>query len=774
MGDTVVEDIETVLDADDTLTVRRSTPDDTGANLADVDCLVFVGAFDSPHAARSVPTVLCTDDPPENVDSPHRYDAFVSASDPTTLPTQIRWAMRRNSGSERRRIAQLHNGAASLIAARTANELYESTVDIARRILAFDTCYVGVVEPDLPTEPSEPGVAADGNTDAVVPKAIQPPSAHVDVLPLSRGIAGETYRTGNSFIVDDLQSHPLAEPSEPTYRSGLSVALGDDAVFQAIATQTNAFDETDLNLAELLVTYATETLSRIRSEEALRQRREDITRLHEATTELVGCADEDELYRRTIATAENVLSLDSCYVRTVENDRFVVRAESERTPPWDVASIPSDHGITGRTLLESRSFLVEDLLDDERADPVDNGYRAALSIPIGDAGVFQALSATPGAFDEQDLEFAEILVSYVRTTQSRIASERALRARERELTAERDRFSALFENVPDAAVAYEFVDGDPIVRRVNSAFEETFGYDAEAIVGENVDEYLVADDERDRNSASRLNQRLQDGESLRSECRRLTSDGPREFLLHVVPLAIGETNVAGFAIYTDITERTRREKRLARQNEQLEEFAHIVSHDLRNPLSVAVGHLSLLRESGSEESFDAVERSLGRMDDLIDDLLSLARAGRTVEERTPLDAATVARTAWSGVDTADATLRVDEAIPVDADESRLRELFENLFRNAVEHAGEAVSVTVGSVNDGFFVADDGPGVAAADRERVFEQGFSTGGDGIGVGLYIVRTVAEAHDWSVTVCESSEGGACFHFVTDDTGEDADEL
>ncbi|QCJ47019.1 GAF domain-containing protein [Haloprofundus sp. MHR1] len=776
VADAPAENVDAVLDAEETVSVRRCGFDAVDENLAGVDCLVLTDTFSLSGAAREIPTVLCTRGSPTAVDSPQRYDAFAPAETPSVLPAQIRWATRRNDSANRRRIAKLHGGAATLIGARSAAELYESTIDIASRVLAFDTCYVGVVTDDPTADRQD---VADGD-EWVVPEATCPSSAHVDELPVSRGVAGRTYRTGESLVIDDLHAHPVAEPSDVAYQSGLSVALGDDAVFQAISTQPDAFDETDLHLAELLVTYATETLSRIRSEEALRRRREEIARLHEATTDLVGCTDEDELYRRAIETAENVLSFDSCYIRMVEDGEFRIRAESDTDHEWEIQTIPVDHGLSGWTLRESRSYLVDDAQTDAKSQPVSNNYHAVLSTPIGDAGVFQAFSATPAAFDERDLEFAEILVSYVRTTRSRIRSERTLRARERELTAERDRLSALFENVPDAAVAYEFVDGEPIVRRVNSAFEEIFGYDADSIVGENVDEYIVGEgvDGTDPSSASRLNRQLQDGESLRRECRRLTADGPREFLLHVVPLAIGETNVAGFAIYTDITERTRREKRLARQNEQLEEFAHIVSHDLRNPLSVAVGHLSIARETGAEESLDAVERSLGRMDDLIDDLLSLARAGRTVEERTPLDAADIAMRAWGGVDTSNATLHSDGPIAVDADESRLRELFENLFRNAVEHGGDAVSVSVGPVDDGFFVADDGPGVDEADRERVFDRGFSTGGDGIGVGLHIVRTIAEAHDWSVTVCDSPEGGACFHFVTheadDQSGESGADL
>ena len=60
---------------------------------------------------------------------------------------------------------------------------------------------------------------------------------------------------------------------------------------------------------------------------------------------------------------------------------------------------------------------------------------------------------------------------------------------------------------------------------------------------------------------------------------------------------------------------------------------------------------------------------------------------------------------------------------------------------------------------GFAVADDGPGIPADDRDRVFESGYTTG-DGTGLGLAIVKTIAEAHGWTVSVTESDAGGARF--------------
>jgi signal transduction histidine kinase len=204
----------------------------------------------------------------------------------------------------------------------------------------------------------------------------------------------------------------------------------------------------------------------------------------------------------------------------------------------------------------------------------------------------------------------------------------------------------------------------------------------------------------------------------------------------------------------------RASERLRRQNERLEEFVSVVSHDLRNPLETLSGHLEFAEETGDEEHFEWCRRAVDRMDALIDDLLALARAGDAVGDTERVDLADLARESWALVDAESATVVVETERTVEADRSRLRQLFENLLRNAVEHAGPDVTVTVGDTETGFYVADDGPGVPAEDREQVFEAGFSTARDGTGFGLKIVESVAEAHGWSVALTEAADGGARF--------------
>jgi len=225
-------------------------------------------------------------------------------------------------------------------------------------------------------------------------------------------------------------------------------------------------------------------------------------------------------------------------------------------------------------------------------------------------------------------------------------------------------------------------------------------------------------------------------------------------------------------------ERQRRQEQLERANEQLEraneqleqtndrleQFASVVSHDIRNPLTVAMGHLEVARErsDGDDDQLAEVEQSLERIDALIDDLLTLAQQGDSVGDVETIALDAVARDAWETADTADASVELDGAPTLQADESRLRQLLENLFRNAVEHGPDDVTVRMGALPDdeGFFVEDDGPGIPPEERDAAFEQGHTTAPDGTGFGLAIVEQIVDAHDWTINVAESEGGGARF--------------
>ncbi|PSQ09289.1 hypothetical protein BRC93_13235 [Halobacteriales archaeon QS_5_70_15] len=220
---------------------------------------------------------------------------------------------------------------------------------------------------------------------------------------------------------------------------------------------------------------------------------------------------------------------------------------------------------------------------------------------------------------------------------------------------------------------------------------------------------------------------------------------------------------------------------------------HRAEHRRQAGPPVAQGYLSLAREKHDTEQLEKAAEAVERTGALVDDLLALAREGQGVGDTTPVDLGSAAERAWEGLG-AVGRLEVEASPTVEADPSRLRELLENLFRNAVEHGspsvdpgdiddvverggvgeadatpdgeGPGITVRVGPLpdGDGFYVEDDGEGIPEDEREQVFESGYTTSEDGTGFGLAIVRTIAEAHDWSVTLAESEAGGARFEFAT----------
>jgi len=199
---------------------------------------------------------------------------------------------------------------------------------------------------------------------------------------------------------------------------------------------------------------------------------------------------------------------------------------------------------------------------------------------------------------------------------------------------------------------------------------------------------------------------------------------------------------------------------LAALREREERFVADAAHELRTPLAeiATTAQAASPADDASRAAFASIARASLGASALVGDLLTLARRPE-LEARAlePVALGPLARDVVAGFAATArlpiAVMCVDGAL-VAGDERRLRRLLVNLLENAVRHARERVEVTV-AVRDGFAeidVADDGPGVAAGDRERVFDRFFSSrpSGEGSGLGLAICRWIARAHDGDISV------------------------
>ena len=207
----------------------------------------------------------------------------------------------------------------------------------------------------------------------------------------------------------------------------------------------------------------------------------------------------------------------------------------------------------------------------------------------------------------------------------------------------------------------------------------------------------------------------------------------------------------------DITGKKRCRQELARQDEQLDQCASMINHDLSNPLGIAQTYLDFARDTADEDDFDAVAEALEEMDAMIDEICTFARTGRSVDETVDTALSELVTKAWDSMeeDTATMTVETDGTVSVHPD--RFQHVFTKLFENSIEHNEQPVTIRVGMTDTEIYVADDGAGIPEADRSDIFDRGFTTDDDASGYGLSIVDSIVQAHGFSVSVTDSKEGG-----------------
>jgi PAS domain S-box-containing protein len=770
-------------------------------------------------------------------------------------------------------LSTLYTGARDLLSCETTEDLAAHAVELTETVLGFDEAALYTR-----TEGEETSARATATSAGTGPTATD---AGLHAL------ADRVEAADGPVVVDDRESAGV------DVAPGVYVAVGEDRLLAA-RDAAAGFDDFEVRCVQWLAATVETALSRTRRERELEANRNVVRALHGSVMEFQTCETVEAVLDVAVRCARDIVSFDRCLFAQHRDGRLERVAQSDALPGVE-GSLSTDVGVSGRAYRTGETLVVDDARqNDEVRRPCP--FRSLLTVPLDGWGVFQAVAEDPNAFDATDGELAELLAMHTRAALSRVASDERLRR-------ERDLLAAFFESSDEPVVRVHFDDDHARARidRVNPAFERVFGLDAAAVEGEVLDDHIVPPDERE--TAQQFNEHSNAGDPVEAEVRRLTADGPREFLFRSVPFRGDDASPMAYGIYVDITPRKRRERDLERyrtivestgdpvytldaegyityvneafgamtgydteelvgehmgllvpgadversealirdllcdegrtndtveldlvradgtrvrcenhiallpfdeafqgtagairditdrkqrkrelkaQNERLDQFASVVSHDLRNPLQVAQGHLELARARlGDDESLDRVEGALGRIDAIVDDVLTLAREGMGSPDVSETAVAAVARRAWDSVDTADARLVVETSVVVDADEGRLQRLFENLFRNSVEHGSTgddpgadepSVTVRVGHVENGergtFFVEDDGSGIAPDERDRVFESGYSTSSDGTGFGLDIVSAIATSHGWDVSLSDGTLGGVRFTVHTGD--------
>ena len=153
------------------------------------------------------------------------------------------------------KIEKLHEISAELETCKSMNDVYEHTVKVAERILEFEICAINAPEGDLMKAMAISSEFPDGASSVDKP------------LPIDDSLAGRTYREKKSFLVKDKSENEDVNPTFDEFRSGISVPIGDYAVFQAVSTSSGDFDEEDLRMTELLMDHVSEAVKRVEVKE---------------------------------------------------------------------------------------------------------------------------------------------------------------------------------------------------------------------------------------------------------------------------------------------------------------------------------------------------------------------------------------------------------------------------------------------------------------------------------------------------------------------------
>ncbi len=346
-----------------------------------------------------------------------------------------------------------------------------------------------------------------------------------------------------------------------------------------------------------------------------------------------------------------------------------------------------------------------------------------------------------------------------------------------------DRMRALLESAPDAVIVVG--EGGRIVV-VNRQTEEMFGYAREDLLGNRV-EMLIPERLREIEAYGAgyfsSPETRQTGAALELCGQR--ADGA-EFPVEMTfsPLDTDTGRLVYIAV-RDISDRKAIDEELRRSNHDLEQFAYVASHDLSEPLRVIAGFVDLLArryrgelDEEADKFIDFTVSGVERMQALIDDLLAYSRAGRVRIERRDVDVASVVRDVlWAlepQMKARAATVTIGEMPTVAAEETLLRQIFQNLVSNAIKFSdADAPAVEVRAVRWSagwrFDVIDNGPGVEDRHAARVFEMFQRLHGRevaGSGMGLAIVKRLVERHGGRVWVSPAHPRGSVFSFTIPD--------
>lgn len=325
-------------------------------------------------------------------------------------------------------------------------------------------------------------------------------------------------------------------------------------------------------------------------------------------------------------------------------------------------------------------------------------------------------------------------------------------------------YQYLFDNTTDAIVAVAFEEGEPIIREVNPAFEETFGYDSETVIDEALADVLAPPGRG--SEVAEHTERVRAGEHITTEVQRTTTTGPREFLLRGIPIEKEGIVDMAYAVYTDITNRKLREQ-------QLQVLNRVLRHNLRNEMNVIQGRAANLVDDLTDPDAQAEAHEIVTTATQLVKLSQKAEQVKRLTQRSGHPGSIdVARCVEKVVETIQETYPeadIETQLPESAiarGTEQLTTALRELCENAIEHSdASSPSVTMRVLKRGdpvdrveISVIDTGPGIPEEERTVIRERQETPLQHGNGLGLWIVTWIVTRLGGEVEIADNDPRGS----------------
>ena len=600
-----------------------------------------------------------------------------------------------------------------------------------------------------------------------------------------------------------LTAHETPDLVAEASQSGIGYYLVKPAkrreLTRAIQIATARFDDL-ARLRHLNATLQEEITARKRAEETLQdalaeaQRRENETRwLLEASQAVVECHTFEEAAHQIFDVAREATGAISGYVALMSKsgeENELLFLESGGLPCEVDPDLPMP--IRGlRAEAYNRAEVVYDN-DFENSEwrrfipPKHVEMRNVLFAPLiihGQAVGVIGLANKPMDFTEEDAEMAKAFGDMAAMALRRVQAEEALRESEK-------RYKDAEQVAHLGSWEMDIATGESVW---SDEFFRICGYEPGSIKPTSEIGFQIIHPEDRERAAEHVDNAIKTGEPYDIEKRIVRPDGTVRWVHsmgEIVPNDQGEP-VKLVGSFQDITARKRAEEELEhyaaeleRSNEELEQFAYVISHDLREPARMVKGYLELLEDryqgeldEKAEKYVDCAVDGAERMQEMISALLDLSRIGRRGKEPAPTDAEAVLertlRSLGRAIEEAEAEVTHDPLPTVMADRAQLAQVFQNLIANAIKFRREDVPphVHVSAEREGdkwlLSVADNGIGIDPKQADRIFQifQRLHTREEyeGTGIGLALCKRIVERHGGRIWVESEVDNGTTFLFT-----------